>query len=480
MNRSLKIIIFLFFVFSSFSCLETAPKFKEIARLNMGRSEGRIIVYLYTRVAAPQDINFTIDKIELEKKDGNWANVLERPVTVKAHDIAKNQIQLSESFLKEGYYSHLRMRVSNATIRRDKERYSLALPQPMGEVHIKVAVKIISGDCIAIFFRWDPDQSVEKNYMFRPSLKFENQKVSPQPLHLYVTNSGSDYVSVIDRFENRVVKVIGVEEKPRGLLLSKEQERLYVLNTLSNTISIIDTLKDNILGRIQLLSGMDPMEMAMVPYIDKINHGKLYITNYVSNDVTVIDTFVKSRITNIRVGNGPMGVTADPVRQEVYVANSQSNSISIINSLNDTVKATISVDTKPVDVVLVNGSLYVLNAGSNRITVIDPSSRKIIRSISAGTNPRKGIYFERYRRVYLTNFISGQVSFLIPSSSAITRSIKVGRQPIGLAMDEDRNRLYTVNYGSDTVTVVNPVSEQIESNISVGKNPYGIASITLK
>jgi len=50
---------------------------------------------------------------------------------------------------------------------------------------------------------------------------------------------------------------------------------------------------------------------------------------------TAIDTFMKSQIKSVRVGNAPLGVSANPERQEVYVANSGSNSISVIDSITD-------------------------------------------------------------------------------------------------------------------------------------------------
>jgi YVTN family beta-propeller protein len=438
---------------------------------------GTLVVYFYSE-RGQVDINFTIEGLEIKKKDGGWVKLSEKPINISSADIINDQIFLTESNLGEGEYERIMIRISNASIRKEEKYHTLALPQPNKEIEIKGnIIGIRSGESRAIFLMWEADKSVSRDYLFSPAITIEPQKISPKTLLLYIANSGSNYVSVVDRFENRVVGVIGVGKNPTGLALSKEQERLYVLNSRSNSISIIDTSQDFVRDRIQFASGIEPIEMAMVPYSDRRNHGKLYITNQGSNDVTVIDTFMKSQIKNIQVGNTPIGVSANPLRQEVYVANSGSNSISIIDSTTDTVKATVSVDRMPVDVVTVKDSIYVLNSGSDSITILDAVTKTIKSRIQGGAGPRKGIYSEQNNRVYLSNYGSGQVSFLIPSSAVITRSIDVGNSPIGLAVDEGRNRLYIADYNSNRVIVMNSVSEVVEDAITVGNKPYGIVSV---
>ncbi|MBI3583190.1 MAG: hypothetical protein HY096_04475 [Nitrospinae bacterium] len=465
-------LVFCFLFLVLISCAGTVKPEK------IGWREGTLVVYLYLPNSNQQDINFTIEGLEIKQRDGEWIKLSEKPLTIRSPDIAKGQVLLTESAIREGEYDRVMIRVSDASVSRNEKYHTLALPQPRGEIEIEgTVVNIRHGESIALFLIWNPDKSISNNYLFNPSIKIELQEVSPQTLLLYVTNSGSDYVSVIDRFENRVVGVIGVEKNPTGLVLSQEQERIYVLNSRSNSISIIDTSQDYVRDRIQFASGIEPIEMAMIPYSDKRNHGKLYITNKGSNDVTVVDTFMKSQIKSINVGNAPIGVSANPSRQEVYVANSGSNSVSVIDSMTDAVKATINVDRKPVDIVVVRDNIYVLNAESDSITVIDTVTKTIKGRIQAGINPRKGIYSEQYNRIYLSNYSSGEVSFLIPSSAVITRSIKAGEKPVGLAIDESRNRLYITDYSSDKVILINSVSEVAEKVIIVGKRPYGIVSV---
>jgi YVTN family beta-propeller protein len=57
---------------------------------------------------------------------------------------------------------------------------------------------------------------------------------------LFVVNSGSDDVTILDLAQRRLVAHVPVGSNPRGIALSADERTLYVNNTLSGTISVID------------------------------------------------------------------------------------------------------------------------------------------------------------------------------------------------------------------------------------------------
>ena len=61
-----------------------------------GRLDGTLIVYLYSG-SNQQDINFTVDGLEIKQKDGEWIKLSEKPLTIRSLDIANNQVLLTES-----------------------------------------------------------------------------------------------------------------------------------------------------------------------------------------------------------------------------------------------------------------------------------------------------------------------------------------------------------------------------------------------
>src|SRR5579884_83596 len=95
-------------------------------------------------------------------------------------------------------------------------------------------------------------------------------------------------------------------------------------------------------------------------------------------------------IAQIAVGLSPTGIAVDLDRSWVYVANVDSNVVSVINGANLKVIAEIPVGAAPYGV-WVNGQtdrVYVTNSGSNTLSVIDGNTNQVIDTIGVGSTPR--------------------------------------------------------------------------------------------
>src|SRR5689334_8453609 len=72
-----------------------------------------------------------------------------------------------------------------------------------------------------------------------------------------------------------------------------------------------------------------------------------YVTNGKSNSVSVIDLLTFHEVKEIAVGQGPTGVVANPQKNEVYVVNTDSGSLSVIDAERNVVVATITLHRRP-------------------------------------------------------------------------------------------------------------------------------------
>jgi YVTN family beta-propeller protein len=81
-------------------------------------------------------------------------------------------------------------------------------------------------------------------------------------------------------------------------------------------------------------------------------------------------------VATITVGGSPIGIAFNPDNGFMYVANSGSNTVSVINPVTNTVVATIPVGATPFGIAFNpdNGFLYVTNQGGNTVSVIAPLS----------------------------------------------------------------------------------------------------------
>jgi len=156
-----------------------------------------------------------------------------------------------------------------------------------------------------------------------------------------------------------------------------------------------------------------------------------YVANSGSNTVTILDVVNLRRDREIAVGPNPTGVAASPTRNEVYVVNSgdgaANGSVSVIDAQTNAVAATISVHKKPyfIDVSADGHRGYVANAGSNNVSVLDLDTRKQIATIGVGEAPGVARISPDGETLLVTNRVGGGVT-LIDGRTLKVRSVFAG------------------------------------------------------
>jgi len=76
---------------------------------------------------------------------------------------------------------------------------------------------------------------------------------APKPLtRIYVTNSASDTIDVIDPATNRVVQVIRGIELPHGIVFSPDGTRIFVSNEAESVLDVVDRKSGEILKKVPL------------------------------------------------------------------------------------------------------------------------------------------------------------------------------------------------------------------------------------
>lgn len=120
------------------------------------------------------------------------------------------------------------------------------------------------------------------------------------------------------------------------------------------------------------------------PYIGK---AVLYVADSGSNAVTIIDPVSFAILATIPVGQEPVAFAQDVgVSNNLYVANKMSGTVSVIDDTTNKVTATIAVGKNPSSMITWGGKVYVANAGSNSISVIDMATNAVVETDSLGTH----------------------------------------------------------------------------------------------
>src|SRR5699024_4386572 len=87
--------------------------------------------------------------------------------------------------------------------------------------------------------------------------------------------------------------------------------------------------------------------------------------------------------TTVTVGTNPIGIAITPDGSHAYVANANSDNVSVIDTTSNTVAKTITVGSTPSWVAITpDGShAYVANANSDNVSVIDTTSNTVAKTI---------------------------------------------------------------------------------------------------
>lgn len=199
----------------------------------------------------------------------------------------------------------------------------------------------------------------------------------------------------------------------------------------------------------------------------------LYVANHDSDTVSVINRADNTVVKTINVGNAPVDIAVNTGGTRVYVTNEGSNTVTVIDTTNDfKIAATITVGAQPTAVaVRPDGKrVYVTNTGGRSVSVIDPLTNKRIGTISVGTAPREIAFSPDGKLAFVANYGSGSVSVINTSNGYVT-GIRVGSAPAGVAVTPSGQFVYVTNGGSNTVSVIDVAKRRVVTTIPVSSQP---------
>ncbi|WP_225827688.1 YncE family protein [Streptomyces naphthomycinicus] len=187
-------------------------------------------------------------------------------------------------------------------------------------------------------------------------------------------------------------------------------------------------------------------------------------------------------VANIPVGANPVGVAVD-VHHHVFVTNSGANTVSVIDSLTNTVSATINVGSRPESVATdPQFGVCVVNGGDNTVSMIDKSNA-VVATISVEgllrPPPSMGVAVDHtLSRAYVTNRADPRVSVInlggqLPPFAA--DFINVPAPPLGVAVDSIRHSVYVTHPDFNSVSVIDRATNGVIATIPVRQQPTGVA-----
>lgn len=331
---------------------------------------------------------------------------------------------------------------------------------------------------------------MHKNIFFVFTLAALTSSVSAQtPKETLLALSKHDHtVAIVDPTTLKVIAKAPVGNDPHEVIASTDGKTAYVSNYgggAYNTLAVIDLVNQKALASIDLgalkgphglyfiggklwftvegskafgsydpatqkidfIMGTGQNRTHMIYLFDDLNH--IVTTNVSSGTVTLIEKLPPRTgggppgppggdwdETVVKVGNGSEGFDVSPNHKEIWVANSQDGTISIIDVASNKVVDTLNANVQSANrLKFTPDGAHVLVSGlrMDHVAVFDAASRKDIKDIKVGKGAA-GIQMQPDgSRAYVASTPDNYVSVIDLKKLDVVGKIDVGVEPDGLA-----------------------------------------------
>jgi YVTN family beta-propeller protein len=311
---------------------------------------------------------------------------------------------------------------------------------------------------------------------------------------LFVENTNSGDISVVDNTSLAVVGTIPVGLSPDDIIPSPDGATLYVSRivrsaagrpTGTGEVVAIDRRARQILWRAPL-AGV-PNHLAVSP-----DGKRVYVTLVSTHYVDIVDPARHVVVDSVDVGVGPHDILVTPDGRRVYVGLIRGSKVTIFDAATHAIIRQIAfqASVRPIALTADQKRLYVQLSYLHGFEVVDPGTGQIIRQVDLPLAPGQarpdsmpvtadhGLRITADGRYLIAN---GSMSNLVALYSlpdlSLAGTVPVGTDPNWVTLSPDGTRVYVSNRGSNDVSVIDIATKREIARIKVGQYPERMAAV---
>ncbi len=320
-----------------------------------------------------------------------------------------------------------------------------------------------------------------------PMLQFDVISLSGAPV-LFVALRDEDVVAVIDMGSDEEVARIPTGVVPLSVLMTPDQRYLFVANTggsagtSENRVTVIETATHQVAANITVDNA--PLDLAV-----SADGQLVYVTNSQSKSISVIEVASLTVRNRIRVpvvnDGGPYGVAIHPDGKRLYVTDIQNNQVLIVDTALRATVGRIEVIEDPRSLVIsADGKrLYVSggdfgDVGSGGIAVIDTESESVVTTIRMDAGIFRLALSPDGSRLYGTDRTNAQLIVVDVAQNRVVNRVRVlpeGEETRSLFVSRDGSQIYVANQNSNELVIFDAESFQILRTLNFEDRPRGMA-----
>ena len=309
----------------------------------------------------------------------------------------------------------------------------------------------------------------------------------------YVTDGGSNTVTVLDLVYLRQDRVLQVGRNPTGLAVNPVRNEVYAVNTGSNSVTVIDATNNTIAATIGVRDR--PYFIAVSP-----DGRRAYVPDAGSNTVSVIDLDARRQIAVVATGEGPGMARVAPDNRSLVVTNEKAGSVSVY-SINDSPSTPLTLRDAfagcpgATDAAILPDStkVFVACSGGHQVMAIwlaaaadswrgkqDASLQhdQFLTLLDVGQTPTHLALKPDGGEIFSTNFGSDSISEISTWTNEVLGTYIIGSKPSRAIISQDDSTLWATNFGADSASLYSIDDGRMEAGVRTGSRPDALAFST--
>ncbi len=310
--------------------------------------------------------------------------------------------------------------------------------------------------------------------------------------------SGAGDLVVIDIAKRSVTGRVAVGGAPAGVVLSADGRFAYVAQSEKGALAIVDVRDLHVAATIPV--GAAPQALVL----DQTQTPNLvYVSNSGGDTVSVVNPDARHVLTTFQVGQHPGGmalaingtgiVPQDINDAELYVANTGSDSVTVISTEHRRVLATIAVPGGPVGVVIPqSGGVAYVSLRSGAVAIVSLAKHTLLGTLlpapSGATTPPGTMDYDAVTgQVYVPEGATGNVAVLAPASAGSgdsapilptepARTLTIGGGPSAVAITFEGTYGFVTQRDTGNVTLFDVGTHKPLAVIAVGGAPRAVVT----
>jgi hypothetical protein len=231
------------------------------------------------------------------------------------------------------------------------------------------------------------------------------------------------------------------------MLAEDAAHRLYIAH--NSRIDVLDTSNGKLIGAV---SGFKSTHgVALDP------NGRVgYISDGAGNAIGVFDRTTLAIMKMVPAGTNPDGIVYEPVTKTVWAFNGRSKDVSVMDTVSNSIIATISLPGKPeFPQVDGHGAVFVNIEDKNAIVKLDASSKKAVATWElTGCESPSGMAIDLAKHRLFSVCDGGKMAVTDYQSGKLLGLASIGESPDAAAYDAKRSLAFSSNGGSGNLTIV--------------------------